>query len=169
MKSDARVTMPSAWVISGNHKPSLRSVTEAARRRFNLIPFTVTIPPEEWDKGLSEKLEAESLGILAWMIEGCLAWQESGLAPPEAVTAATPPLTSMPKILSRRGSMIAANWMPTLGSEHKRCSQTGRRTPSVPATSWAIPRPSATASRAATASCTSSIPTPDAPATAASG
>ena len=32
-------------MIVGNHKPSLRSVNEAARRRFNLIPFTVTIPP----------------------------------------------------------------------------------------------------------------------------
>ena len=30
--------------VAGNHKPSLRSVDEAIRRRFNLIPFTVTIP-----------------------------------------------------------------------------------------------------------------------------
>jgi P4 family phage/plasmid primase-like protien len=34
-------------VIAGNNKPSLRSVDEAVRRRFNLIPFTVTIPPAE--------------------------------------------------------------------------------------------------------------------------
>ena len=31
-------------VIAGNHKPGLRSVDEAIRRRFHLIPFTVTIP-----------------------------------------------------------------------------------------------------------------------------
>ena len=31
-------------MIAGNHKPSLRSVNEAVRRRFHLIPFTVTIP-----------------------------------------------------------------------------------------------------------------------------
>ncbi len=31
-------------VIAGNHKPSLRSVDEAIRRRFHLIPFAVTIP-----------------------------------------------------------------------------------------------------------------------------
>ena len=36
-------------VIAGNHKPGLRSVDEAIRRRFNLVPFTVTIPPEERD------------------------------------------------------------------------------------------------------------------------
>ncbi len=32
-------------VIAGNHKPGLRSVDEAIRRRFHLIPFGVTIPP----------------------------------------------------------------------------------------------------------------------------
>ena len=76
-------------VIAGNHKPGLRSVDEAIRRRFNLIPFTVTIPPEERDKELGEKLKAEWPGILAWMIEGCMAWQRQGLDPPEAIRKAT--------------------------------------------------------------------------------
>jgi len=31
-------------MIVGNHKPSLSSVDEAIRRRFHLVPFTVTIP-----------------------------------------------------------------------------------------------------------------------------
>jgi putative DNA primase/helicase len=76
-------------MISGNHKPSLRSVDEAVRRRFNLIPFTVTIPAEERDKDLGDKLKAEWPGILQWMIDGCLDWQEHGLAPPKVVTDAT--------------------------------------------------------------------------------
>jgi len=76
-------------VIAGNHKPGLRAVDEAIRRRFNLIPFTVTIPPEERDPDLGEKLKAEWPAILQWMIDGCLDWQEQGLAPPDAVTAAT--------------------------------------------------------------------------------
>jgi putative DNA primase/helicase len=75
--------------ISGNHKPSLRSVDEAIRRRFNLIPFTVTIPPEERDLELGAKLEAELPGILAWAIQGCLIWQAEGLNPPLAVSEAT--------------------------------------------------------------------------------
>jgi putative DNA primase/helicase len=75
--------------ISGNHKPSLRSVDEAIRRRFNLIPFTVTIPPEERDPDLGAKLQAELPGILAWAIQGCLIWQAQGLDPPAAVTEAT--------------------------------------------------------------------------------
>jgi Family of unknown function (DUF5906) len=36
-------------IIAGNHKPSLRTVDEAIRRRFHLVPFTVTIPPAERD------------------------------------------------------------------------------------------------------------------------
>ena len=76
-------------MIAGNHKPGLRAVDEAIRRRFNLIPFTVTIPPEERDPDLGEKLKAEWPAILQWMIDGCLQWQREGLNPPEAVTAAT--------------------------------------------------------------------------------
>jgi putative DNA primase/helicase len=76
-------------VIAGNHKPGLRNVDEAIRRRFHLVPFEVTIPPEERDPELAEKLKAEWPGILGWIIEGCSEWQRDGLAPPEAVKAAT--------------------------------------------------------------------------------
>jgi putative DNA primase/helicase len=76
-------------IIAGNHKPSLRSVDEAIRRRFHLIPFAVTIPPEERDPDLAEKLKAEWPGILQWLIDGCLEWQAEGLQPPQAVREAT--------------------------------------------------------------------------------
>jgi putative DNA primase/helicase len=76
------------WIV-GNHKPGLRSVNEAIRRRFMLVPFTVTIPPAERDPDLAKKLKAEWPGILQWMIDGCLEWQMKGLAPPAAVTDAT--------------------------------------------------------------------------------
>ena len=75
--------------IVGNHKPSLRTVDEAIRRRFHLIPFRVTIPPEERDQHLSEKLKAEWPGILQWAVEGCLEWRETGLSQPPAVQEAT--------------------------------------------------------------------------------
>ena len=76
-------------MISGNHKPGLRSVDEAIRRRLHLIPFTVTVPANERDKELGTKLVDEYPGILAWMIKGCLQWQKIGLAPPKVVTDAT--------------------------------------------------------------------------------
>lgn len=76
-------------VIVGNHKPTLRSVDEAIQRRFNLIPFNVTIPAADRDKDLAEKLRAEWPGILAWIIAGCREWQEIGLQPPDIITKAT--------------------------------------------------------------------------------
>jgi putative DNA primase/helicase len=76
-------------VIAGNHKPGLRSVDEAIRRRLNLVPFTVTIPKDERDSRLSEKLRSEFSGILKWALQGCLDWQRRGLSAPSAVRAAT--------------------------------------------------------------------------------
>jgi putative DNA primase/helicase len=76
-------------IIVGNHKPGLRTVDEAIRRRFQLVPFTVTIPESERDRDLGDKLKAEWPGILHWCVQGCLKWQDKGLAPPKAVREAT--------------------------------------------------------------------------------
>ena len=76
-------------LIAGNHKPGLRSVDEAIRRRMYLIPFKVTIPPEERDPQLREKLRGEWPAILRWAVEGCLDWQKKGLDPPAIVQDAT--------------------------------------------------------------------------------
>lgn len=74
-------------LIVGNHKPGLRSVDAAIRRRFNLLPFDVRI--SEPDKNLSETLRGEWPRIFGWMIEGCLQWQKIALNPPPAVVDAT--------------------------------------------------------------------------------
>ncbi|KPF70251.1 hypothetical protein IP84_00320 [beta proteobacterium AAP99] len=76
-------------VIAGNHKPSIRNVDEAMKRRLHLIPFTVTIPPERRDGRLTEKLLKERDGILAWAVDGCSRWQRQGLKPPASVVSAT--------------------------------------------------------------------------------
>jgi putative DNA primase/helicase len=76
-------------IISGNHKPGLRSVDEAIRARINLVPFSVLIPKDKRDPHLTEKLKAEWPGILAWMIKGCKEWQRNDLSAPSVVTNAT--------------------------------------------------------------------------------
>lgn len=73
--------------IVGNHAPVLHNVDEAARRRFNIVAFDRQ--PANPDKDLEQKLVAEWPGILRWMIDGCLDWQENGLQRPASVTAAT--------------------------------------------------------------------------------
>lgn len=74
-------------IIIGNHKPTLNNVDEAARRRFNIVPFTRK--PATPDPQLGEKLMAEAPAILQWMIEGCLDWQKNGLVRPACVIEAT--------------------------------------------------------------------------------
>lgn len=76
-------------LVAGNHKPSIRNVDEAMRRRLHMVPFTVTIPTAQRDKRLPERLLAERDGILAWALQGCLEWQRVGLRPPATVLAAT--------------------------------------------------------------------------------
>lgn len=71
-----------------NHKPVIRDTTNSIWARVKLIPFTVTIPEEEQDKELAEKLRAEAAGVLLWIVNGCLLWQEGGLAEPELVREA---------------------------------------------------------------------------------
>ena len=75
-------------LVGTNHRPALGEVGEAMRRRLHLIPFNVTIPVEERDPDLAEKLKAEADGILGWMLQGCHDLQRSGLRPPACVTSA---------------------------------------------------------------------------------
>jgi putative DNA primase/helicase len=88
-------------VIAGNHKPSLQSADEAMRRRFHMLPFTVTIPVEERNQELTENLRGEWGGILQWMIEGCLAWRREGLNPPSVVAEATTDYFAEEDVLGR--------------------------------------------------------------------
>jgi putative DNA primase/helicase len=52
--------------IVGNHKPVLRNVDDAARRRFLIVPFERK--RETPDRELEQKLMNEAPGILRWMI-----------------------------------------------------------------------------------------------------
>lgn len=76
-------------IIAGNHKPRIKNLDEAMRRRLYLIPFTVTIPNDKRDPGLQEKLKGEYPGILNWALHGCLDYLGDGLRPPQSVQDAT--------------------------------------------------------------------------------
>ena len=75
--------------LATNHKPAIRGGDHAIWRRIRLIPFDVTIHPEEQDKELPKKLENELPGILRWAVDGCLEWQNKGLEPPMVIKKAT--------------------------------------------------------------------------------
>jgi putative DNA primase/helicase len=75
--------------LGTNHKPPIRGQDEGVWRRFRLIPFTVSIPPDKQDHALKSKLMLEASGILNWALDGLAQWQAKGLQEPEIVKDST--------------------------------------------------------------------------------
>lgn len=75
--------------ISTNHKPATNDSSIGFWRRVRMIPFTTTIPEDQRDPKLLDKLKAELPGILAWAVRGCLEWQRLELGTAAAVEKAT--------------------------------------------------------------------------------
>lgn len=75
--------------LAANSKPAISERNHAAWRRVQLIPFNVTIPEAEQDKGIEDKLLRELPGILNWALEGLTDYITVGLKTPEAVKLAT--------------------------------------------------------------------------------
>ena len=76
------------WLAT-NHKPRIYGTDFAIWRRVRLIPFSVTIPPEQRDGDLETKLLHEAEGILDWAIEGAVEYRQHGLQAPAEVLQAT--------------------------------------------------------------------------------
>jgi putative DNA primase/helicase len=75
--------------LSTNNKPVIQGTDDAIWDRLRLIPFTQRFEGTTADPKLPDKLRAELPGVFAWMVAGCLEWQEHGLEEPEKVTEAT--------------------------------------------------------------------------------
>ena len=76
------------WVAT-KHRPIISGTDLGIWSRIKLVSFDVTIPENERDKCLPEKLEAEWAGVLAWAVQGCLSWQQRGLQEPHEVLEST--------------------------------------------------------------------------------
>ena len=72
------------WMAT-NHLPIIRGTDDGIWRRIKIIPFNIQIPKEKVDKKLEYKLKAEYTGILNWIVQGAIMWQQEGLEDPEAV------------------------------------------------------------------------------------
>lgn len=76
--------------MHANHQPAVRTGGPAFWRRIRLLPFLHTVPPEEMEKGLEDRLvNEEGPAILAWAIQGAADYFVHGLTEPTAVLAAT--------------------------------------------------------------------------------
>lgn len=111
-------------IVAGNHRPALTSVNEAIRRRLHLVPFPVTIPDEDRDLLLSDRLLEERDGILAWAIEGVP--NGSGAALPRPRPLPEPAQATSPtRIPSANGSRNVASPDPAARLRRGRSTPTG--------------------------------------------
>ena len=74
-------------LIIGNSKPAFDDVDAAITRRLRMVEMKQK--PTKVDKTLKESLAEEHPAILRWLIDGCIAWQKEGLAPPDSITKAS--------------------------------------------------------------------------------
>jgi putative DNA primase/helicase len=102
MRQDFFTFQPRAklWLAT-NHKPRVADESYGFWRRVRLIPFAERfvddhvarpgcVPDHRHaDGSLAEALWAEREGILAWAVQGCLAWQKRGLGAPKVVMTGT--------------------------------------------------------------------------------
>lgn len=59
------------WLVLGNHLPDVTDQSQGFWRRFDIVPFEVTIPEGERDATLAERIIANELdGVLNWALEG---------------------------------------------------------------------------------------------------
>lgn len=82
-----------------NHRPTVSGTDRGIWRRLRLVPFEVCFwdadkgetgePHLRQDKTLADKLRAEHVGILTWVIRGTLEWQHDGEKVPEQVQQQT--------------------------------------------------------------------------------
>lgn len=78
------------FAIAANHMPSIVGQDSGIWRRLAFVPWIVTIPEEQRQPEFEKVLyNEEASGILNWLLEGYRKYQETGLAIPEKVKAAS--------------------------------------------------------------------------------
>jgi len=87
------------FILCTNYKPRVYEGGKGMWRRLKLVPFlssfwdpaSDTPGPDHLrqDETLSDRLKDEYVGVLAWLVKGCLSWQRDGLKLPRAVREQT--------------------------------------------------------------------------------
>ena len=134
------------WFLKPSHY-GLTPANGVTAVRLVLVPFArkfwnpdkgETGPAElRQDKTLPVKLAAEAEGILAWMVQGCVEWQRTGLQIPDSVRAATAEYRSEQDTLGRFAEqcciisgMVRVKFAQLYDSLTKWCEENGDNLPS---------------------------------------
>ena len=78
----------SLW-LQTNYLPEITGRDAGIWRRIRVVKWVSRFEGPSDDQHLGDTLADEAPGILRWLVEGCLAWQRSGLAEPDAVVRET--------------------------------------------------------------------------------
>jgi len=77
------------WMF-GNEKIKVDGQDTGIKDRIKFIPLMFKVPKTSEKKEMSELIiKTEAAGVLNWILEGCLKWQNEGLREPEEITEAT--------------------------------------------------------------------------------
>ena len=91
-------TMGGYSVDTGLPAPSMSLQPDPEATQYTVTPITDLMVRQRYqarngfsgpEGRIAEKLKEEASGILAWMVRGCLEWQNKGLAPPQEVLASS--------------------------------------------------------------------------------
>jgi putative DNA primase/helicase len=67
------------WLVLGNHLPVISDHSSGFWRRWDVVPFGVTIPEKERVPLLAERIIAQELsGVLNWALQGLVRLQQRG-------------------------------------------------------------------------------------------
>lgn len=67
------------WLVLGNQIPAIADPSDGFWRKWDFVPFDVTIPASQQDPELAEKIVQEELsGVLSWALEGLMRLQRRG-------------------------------------------------------------------------------------------
>lgn len=78
------------WLVLGNHLPAITDHSTGFWRRWDIVPFSVTIPERERDPLLAEHIiDLEMSGVLNWALEGLVRLQRRGMFDPNMPAAMT--------------------------------------------------------------------------------
>jgi len=68
------------WLVLGNQLPAIADHTTGFWRRWDIVPFSVTIPESERDPLLASRIISNELsGVLRWALEGLVRLQARGM------------------------------------------------------------------------------------------
>jgi putative DNA primase/helicase len=77
------------YALLMNPRPKIRALDVGIQARLRFVPFKRQYQGANANTMLREELLGEGPGILAWLVRGAQAYQETGLAPPPGLIAAT--------------------------------------------------------------------------------